>query len=91
MHNVSTTRAGDLNPNVRAAIEQLLGRSIGPDEQVSVIASTQEDERSAGRVQFARSLQEFLSNREQATAELSEKEIDSAIEEAVNNVRQTRE
>ena len=38
MQTVSIQRAGDLPPGVKSAVEQLLGRMIAADEEVSVAA-----------------------------------------------------
>ena len=38
MQNVSIQKAGDLPQAVKSAVEHLLGRSIAPDEEISVAA-----------------------------------------------------
>jgi hypothetical protein len=38
MNNVATQKAGKLSPRVKSAVEELLGRTVAADEEISVIA-----------------------------------------------------
>jgi hypothetical protein len=38
MQTAATHKAADLPPDVRSAVEQILGRPVGADEEVSVVA-----------------------------------------------------
>lgn len=38
MENVSIQKAGQLPVSVKSAVEQLLGRSIAPEEEISIVA-----------------------------------------------------
>ncbi len=92
MASVSIHKASDLRPDVKSAVEQLLGRAIESDEEVSVIATPpQQIAASADRAAIARKLQNFLDGRAEKSRGLSDKEMDSTVDEAVERVRHTRE
>jgi len=76
---------------VRSAVEQLLGRSIAPDEEISVAAvPPQRVPPSASRAAAAGNLEAFLNRRADKVDGLPEKEIDAAIDEAIHAVRHKR-
>ena len=88
MQSVSIHKASELRPDVKSAVEQLLGRPIEPDEEVSVIATPpQQPASSADRAVIARKLQRFLEQRAEKVRDVPDEEIDSAIDEAVAHVR----
>ena len=88
MENVSIQKASELPPGVRSAVEQLLGRSIGADEEVSVAAvPPQQFPPSEDRASIAQKLEEFLKRRAEKTQDVSDGDIDGAIDEAVGHVR----
>ena len=92
MSNVSIYKAGDLQADVRAVVEYLLGRPIGADEELSIVATPpQRPAPSADRTAIARELQSLLNQREGKVQNVSEHEIDLAIDEAVEHVRHNRE
>ena len=92
MQNISVQKASELPEAVRSAVEQLLGRSIGPDEEVSVAAvPPQQVAPSESRAAVARNLEAFLNRRTGKVAAVSEEEIDAAIEEGLDVVRHKRE
>jgi hypothetical protein len=91
MQNVSIQKASELSPAVRSAVEQLLGRSIAPDEEISVAAvPRQRVPATESRAAVARNLEEFLNRRAVKVNGLPEEEIDAAIDEALHAVRRPR-
>jgi len=91
MQSVSIHKASELRPDVKSAVEQLLGRPIEADEEVSVIATpSQQPASSADRAVIARKLQRFLEQRAEKVRDVPDEEIDSAIDEAVAHVRHSR-
>jgi hypothetical protein len=91
MQNVSIQRASELPQVVKSAVEQLLGRSIAPDEEISVAAvPPQRVPPSEGRAAVARNLEAFLNRRADKVNGLPEEEIDAAIDETLHAVRRKR-
>jgi hypothetical protein len=91
MQNVSIHKAGDLPQGVKSAVEQLLGRPIGADEEVSIAAvPPQQIPPSANRAAVAQNIEAFLNLRAQKVRDVSGDEIDAAIDEAVDRVRHGR-
>jgi len=91
MQNVSIHKASELPQGAKSAVEQLLGRSIGADEEVSVAAvPPKQFPLSEDRAAIARKLEEFLNRRAEKTEYVSDQDIDGAIDEAVGHVRRSR-
>jgi hypothetical protein len=91
MNNVATQKAGELSPRVKSAVEELLGRTVGTDEEISVIATPpQQPPPSRDRATIARQLEELLNRRAAKVKDLPEQEVESAIDEALNHVRHSR-
>lgn len=91
MQNVSIHKAGELRPDIKSAVEQLLGRSIGVDEEVSIVAvPPQHAAPCVDRAAIARKLESFLNRRAERVRDSSEGEIGSAIDEAADCVRHRR-
>ena len=91
MQNVSIQKASDLPQAVKSAVEQLLGRPIAPDEEISVAAvPPQRVPPSKSRAAVARNLEALLNRRADKVNGLPEEEIDSAIDEALHAVRHQR-
>ena len=81
MRNVSIQKVSELPPGVRSAVEQLLGRSTGAGEEVSVAAvPPQQVPPSKDRAAIARELEEFLNRRAERTKDVSDEDIDGAID-----------
>ena len=89
MQNVSIQKASELPPRVKSAVEQLLGRAIDADEEVSIAAVPQVPP-SQNRSTVAQSPEAFLNRRAEKTQDGSDQEIDAAIDEAVDHVRHSR-
>ena len=91
MQNVSIQKASELPPLVKSAVEQLLGRTIAPDEEVSVASvPPQRVPSSENRAPVARNLEAFLNRRADKVSGVPEEEIDAAIDEALHIVRHSR-
>jgi hypothetical protein len=92
MHNISVRKASELPESVRSVVEQLLGRTIAPDEEVSVSATPprkipihRED-----RTGIAQRLEAFLDRRAEKVKEVPAGEIETMIDEAVAHARRHR-
>ncbi|MGA2738672.1 MAG: hypothetical protein ABSG65_14645 [Bryobacteraceae bacterium] len=91
MQTVSTQKAADLPPDVKSAVEQILGRPIAADEEVSVVAvPPQRIPPSGNRAIVARQLEDLLNRRAAKVRDICDEEIDAAIDEAVDRVRHNR-
>lgn len=91
MQNVSIQKASELPQTMRSAVEQLLGRPVAPDEQISVVAvPPQRVPSSENRAAVARNLEAFLNRRADKVNGVPEQEIDAAIDEALPIVRHSR-
>ena len=91
MQNVSIQKASELPQVVKSAVEQLLGRSIAPDEEISVSAvPAQRVPASESRASLAQHLEAFLNRRADKVSDLPEEEMDAAIEEGIHAARHNR-
>ena len=91
MQNVSIQKASDLPRGVKSAVEKLLGRSIDPDEEVSIAAiPPQHVPPSGDRAQVAQKLELFLNRRAEKVKDVSDEAIDAAVDEAADRVRHSR-
>jgi len=91
MQNISIHRASELPHSLKAEVEQLLGRTIAPDEEVSVASIPPQSSPDRGsRDEFVPSFEAFLDSRAQRVNVLPDEEIDMAIDEAVHQLRHER-
>lgn len=91
MQNVSIQKASELPKPVKFAVEKLLGRPIDADEEVSIVAlPPQQVPPSDSRTTVARKLEAFLNRRAEKIKDVSDEEIDAAVDEAVDHVRHSR-
>ena len=91
MQNVSIKRASELPQPMKAAVEQLLGRPIAPDEEISVAAiPPQQIPASGSRAKPARKLEAYLDRRAEKVEDIPEAEIDTVLDQAVGDVRHRR-
>lgn len=91
MHNVSIQKASELPQGVKSALEQLLGRAIDADEEVSIAAvPRQQISPSHSRAAVAEKLEAFLNRRAAKVRDVSDEELDAAVDEAVDHVRHSR-
>jgi hypothetical protein len=88
MQNVSIQKASELSPPLKSAVEQLLGRPIDAAEEVSIVAvPPQQVPPSENRAVAAPKLEAFLNRRAEKTRDVTDQEIDAAIDEGVDHVR----
>jgi len=74
-----------------SAVEQLLGRPIGADEEVSVAAvPLQQVPPSGNRLAIAQKLEALLDHRVEKVRDIADEDIDAAVDEAVDHVRHRR-
>ena len=91
MQNVSIQKASELSPPLNSAVEQLLGRPIDAAEEVSIVAvPPHQVPPSENRAAVARKLEAFLNRRAEKIPDVSDQEIDAAVDEAVDSVRHSR-
>ena len=91
MQNISIQKASELPQPVKSAVEQLLGRSIGADEEASIVSvPPQQVPPSGNRAVAAQKLDAFLNRRAAKTGDVSDGAIDAAVDEAVDHVRHSR-
>ena len=91
MSNTATNWARDLAPPVKAAIESLLGRSLQDDEQVSVRAFHRHAAPQGEAWQkAAHRLEEQLGRMAERAKEVSQDEVEAALDEALLHVRPRR-
>jgi hypothetical protein len=89
--NVSIRKASELPQVVKSAVEQILGRPIGADEEVSIAAvPPQQIPPSADRAAVAAKLEAFLNQRAEKVRDISDEELDVAVDETVDHVRHSR-
>ena len=89
MINIVSRNVNDLSEASRQGLEQLLGATLKPHERVYIVV----DAPPAGpaeptRIQAAKRIHEIIAEAEANTATVSGGEIDGAIEEAMQHVRQ---
>jgi uncharacterized protein (DUF2336 family) len=88
MQNLSIQKADDLSPAVKSALESLLGRSLEPGEEVSVMAfRPHEAPEPAVRKQLAQRLAKQTDETAERGKEVSEAEQDEILDEAMRSVR----
>jgi hypothetical protein len=88
MQNISIKRAGELPEEMKVAVERLLGRPVHADEEVSVTATPpQQIAAQTDRTAMARALDALLNRRAEKVRDISDKNLDAAIDEAVEHVR----
>ena len=91
MRNVSIQKASELAAAAKSAVEQLFGRPVAPDEEISVVAvPPQRAPSSENRAAVARNLEAFLNRRAEKVSGIPEEEIDGAVDEALHFVRHNR-
>jgi hypothetical protein len=89
--NISIHKASDLPEGLKSALEQLLDRPIGADEEVSIAAvPPQQVPPSENRSALAGRLEALLNRRAAKVRDINDQKIDAAIDEAVDHVRHRR-
>ncbi len=91
MRNVAVHKAGEMSQVHKTAIEQILGRAIAADEEISIVAvPPQQVTPSGGKAAILRSLEALLNRRADKVRDIPEDEINSVIDEAVHHARHNR-
>jgi len=91
MRNVTVQKAGEMPEPLKAAIEQILGRSIAAEEEISIFAvPPQEVAPLENKSVVVRKLEALLNRRAEKIQDIPESEIDSIIDEAVAHARHNR-
>jgi hypothetical protein len=91
MQNISVHKASELPPGAKSAVEQVLGRPIAAEEEISISATPPKHvQPSPSRASAAAKLEAFLNRRASKVEGVSDVELDTAIEEAVNDARHGR-
>jgi len=84
-------KAGELAPEIRRAVEILLGRRLEAEEQVSVTTySPHKAPRGGARARLARRLERRINQTAKKAERVPEQELDALIDEAVDQVRHGR-
>jgi hypothetical protein len=88
MYNVLIHKVNELRPETRTALEAELGRSLGDDEDVSIMAfSMHEAPTGEARAAAAKELKAYLSKIDRRAVGASGEETDSALNEALQDIR----
>jgi hypothetical protein len=91
MPNTAINWARDLTPPIKAAIESLLGRPLQDDEQVRVrVFRCHAAPQGEARRKAAHHLEEHLKRMADRVKEVSQDEMEAAIDEALLHVRPRR-
>lgn len=79
----------DMSADQRSAIESLLGRHLRDEERLSIrpIAVVKEAAPLSRRLEIAQELRAYFARIDSQRAEVSEEELDAAIDEALRSVR----
>ncbi len=88
MENIAIQKANELPSDARRAVEQVLGRALEHDEEVSIMAfSPHEAPTGDARQALARQLEDRITRTAARVQNVSTEEQEAAIDEAVNHVR----
>jgi len=88
MQNISIQKTENLSPDVRSALELLLGRRLEPGEEISVMAfHPHKAPQGSQRTQLAHRLRDQMDDMAQRTADASDQELDEILDEGMRSVR----
>ena len=88
MQNVSIQRAEDLSQAVKSALESLLGRTLEPDEEISIMAyRPHEAPQGFVRDQFAQSLNQQMDEMAERVKDAPDDELDEILDEGMRSAR----
>ena len=88
MANIAIQKADELPTEARRAVEQVLGRALEHEEEVSIMAlSPHEAPTGEARQALARQLHDRIAKTAERVRDISAEEQEAAIDEAVNHVR----
>jgi hypothetical protein len=90
MENIAIQKADELSSDARRAVEQVLGRPLEHDEEVSIMAFSPHQAPTGGvRKKLARQLEARISKTSKRAQDVSPEEQEAAIDEALKHVRST--
>ena len=88
MGNIAILKVNDLPSDARRAVEQVLGRVLEPDEEISIMAfSPHPAPTEEARQQIARQLEDRITRTASRVRDVPDDEQEAAIREALNHVR----
>jgi hypothetical protein len=88
MPDVLIHKARELKPQLRAAVEAELGRSLKDDEDVSIMAfATHEAPTGEARSRAGQKLETYFKKIDKQTANVTDEEAEAALQEALKQVR----
>jgi len=91
MQNVSIQKASELPDAMKSAIEQLLGRPILAEEEISIAAiPPRQIPPSDSRAAVAQKLEALLDRRAAKVSDVADQALDSGLDEALEHVRHSR-
>ncbi|MFN0165489.1 MAG: hypothetical protein ACKV22_03580 [Bryobacteraceae bacterium] len=91
MHDVAIRKVSEMSPQQKAALEEILGRAIAGNEEISVVSlPPQQVAPSEDRAIIARKLEGLLNLRADKVKDIPEDEIDVIVDEAVHHARHHR-
>lgn len=91
MDNIAVNKAGNLSRPVRAAIEDMLGRSLRDDEQISVMAlHPHAAPTGIGRSASTARLKDAMDALAAKALPVGQHEVEDALNEAMDHVRPGR-
>jgi hypothetical protein len=91
VRNIAVQKAGQIPRPLKAAVEQILGRLIGADEEISIVAvPPQQVAPSEGNAAIVAKLEALLNRRAEKVRDIPEGEINSVVDEAAQHARHHR-
>jgi hypothetical protein len=90
VQNVVVQKAGEMPQRLKAAVEEILGRSVSADEEISIIAVPPQEVPPNDRAAVVEKLEALLNRRAEKVRDIPEDDINSVIDEAVYHARHNR-
>ena len=88
MANILIHKANELQPATRAALEAELGRSLGDNEDVSIMAfPTHDPPVDEDRVEAARKLAAYFAKKDSRKPDEPDEDAEAALDEALKKAR----
>ena len=88
MLNILINKASELRPATRAALEAELGRSLGDDEDVSIMAFAAHDPPvGQARMEAGRKLEGYFARIDSRRPDAPDEEADAAVDDALKKAR----
>jgi hypothetical protein len=88
MSNILIHKASELKPATRAALEVELGRSLGDDEDVSIMALAAHDPPvDEARIEAGQKLEGYFAKIDSRRPDAPDEETDAALDDALKKAR----